>query len=81
MSLWVGFVGSLVFIAMIILLFKAGGSSSTSKGQAEKEFLRLCRGDKEMMERLITFEQERTPGQSRDAATRAAMHSFKRDNR
>lgn len=49
--------------------------------RAEAELLNLCNGDREMLERLIAFEQDRTPGQSREKAATAASCAIRRDNR
>ena len=48
--------------------------------KAERELLALCQGDAAMLERLITFEQKRTPGQTREEAARAASYAIRRDN-
>ena len=49
--------------------------------RAESELLQLCRGDKNVLERLIALEQDRTPGQSRVEAAKAASYAIRRDNR
>lgn len=49
--------------------------------KAESELLKLCNGDSEMLERLIAFEQDRTPGQGRAEAAKAASYAIRRDRR
>ena len=52
-----------------------------SRRRAEAELRRLCHGDAEMLERLVAFENDRTPGQSREEAAQAASYALRRDNR
>lgn len=49
--------------------------------RAERELLKLCQGDTDMLERLIAYEQKRTPGQSREEAAKAASYAIRRDSR
>ena len=67
-----------LFVAGVVMLLRGGAASGRD---AEKELLRLCRGDRDMMDRLIAHEQGRRHGRSREAAVKAAMDSLKRDNR
>ena len=48
--------------------------------RAEANLLQLCNGDRQMLERLIAFEQDRTLGQSREEAAKAAAFAIRRDN-
>lgn len=78
MNQWIGVLGAVILIVGFVFLLRRSGDSGEPR---EKELHRLCRGDKEMMERLISHEQEKRRGRSRDAAIRAAIESIKRDNR
>ena len=74
-------------IGLLIIGLLVAGVAMLLRGDAgpgqhaEKELFRLCRGDREKMNRLITYEQERRQGRSREAAVKAAIESLKRDNR
>ena len=59
------------------MLRKSAGSAKSR----ESELHVLCRGDREMMERLISYEEKRGKGRGREAAITAAIESLKRDNR
>jgi len=74
----IGIVGAVALIAGVVFLLRKAGDSG---GSREKELFRLCRGDREMMERLIAHEEKRRNGRSRDAAIKAAIQSLQRDNR
>ena len=78
MNQWIGVLAALILIAGFIFLLRRNADSGEPR---EQELYRLCRGDKEMMERLITHEQNRHQGRTREAAIRAAIESIKRDNR
>lgn len=70
-----------VFVVLILLAIRYGLATQGKKADAEKELFRLCRGDKEMVERLIALEISRGNNKSRERAAKAAAYSFKRDNR
>lgn len=78
MNQWFGVLGAIVLIAGLVFLLRGSAGSNESR---EHELYRLCRGDNEMMERLISHEQEKRQGRTREAAVRAAIDSIKRDNR
>ncbi len=78
MNQWLGLLGVIVLVAGFIFLLRKSADSNES---LEHELRGLCRGDREMMERLISHEVERGKDRSREAAVRAAIHSYKRDNR
>ena len=78
MNQWGGVLGAVILIVGLVFLLRR----STASGEPrEQELHRLCRGDKEMMERLISHEQEKRQGRTREAAVRAAIDAIKRDNR
>lgn len=68
-------------VVLVLLAFRYTQSNQDNNDGAEKELFRLCRGDKEMVERLIALEKRRGKIQSRRRAAKAAVYSFKRDNR
>jgi hypothetical protein len=74
----IGIVGSIALVAGVIFLLRNAGDSGSAR---EKELFKLCRGDREMMERLIAHEEQRKKGRSRNAAIKAAIQSLQRDNR
>ena len=78
MSQWIGVLGAVILIAGFFFLLRRRAGSGQ---QRDKELHRLCRGDSEMMERLIALEQAKRQGRTREAAIRAAIESIKRDNR
>lgn len=78
MNQWIGVLGAVVLIVGLVFLLRKSADSGEPR---EQELHRLCRGDKEMMERLISHEQEKRQGRTREAAVRAAIDSIKRDNR
>ena len=67
--------------AAIVFLLRAGARAFQSGDHSEKELLRLCRGDRQMMDRLIEHEIAKGRNKTRQAAIRAAIYSVKRDNR
>ena len=69
-----------VIIALIAIVY-ALVRNWIRRRRAESELLKLCHGDQRVLERLIAFEQDRTPGQSREEAAKAASHAIRRDNR
>ncbi|MEM7431145.1 MAG: hypothetical protein AAF351_04295 [Pseudomonadota bacterium] len=75
MAIIVASLGLLVFVA--VLYFMLRGSSGSAQ---EDELFRLCRGDHDMMERLVALEIERGDDKRRSAAVRAAIRSLKRDS-
>jgi len=79
MNQWIGVLGAVALIVGIVFLVRK--SASDTDEPREQELHRLCRGDKEMMERLVSHEQEKRQGRTREAAVRAAIDSIKRDNR
>lgn len=79
MNQWLAVLGTAAVVVGFILLLRKGAADSGAS--QESKLYRLCRGDKEMMERLITHEQEKRQGQSREAAVRAAIDAIRRDNR
>ncbi len=54
--------------------FKKGPSAS------ERELLGRCRGDREMLERLIRFEVSRRPNLTRAAAAASAVDRWKHEH-
>ena len=78
MNQWIGILGAVALIAGIIFLVRKSAGSAEPR---ESELYKLCRGDREMMERLIAYEEKRGKGRSREAAITAAIDSLKRDNR
>ena len=78
MSQWIGAVGAVVLIGLLVVLVRAAGGAGEDP---EKELFRLCRGDREMMDRLISLELTRGTNRNRKAAIKAAIYALKRDNR
>lgn len=78
MNQWIGLIGAAIVIALFIFLLRNSAGAAESR---EKELLRLCRGDREMMERLVSYELNRGQNKERKAAVKAAIDSLKRDNR
>ena len=78
MDQWIGILGGIALIVGFIFLMRR---PSDSAGLKEAELYKLCRGDRTMMERLISHEQERRKGCSREMAVKVAIDSIKRDNR
>ena len=78
MNQLIGIVGAIALVAGVIFLLRNAGDSESAR---EKELFKLCRGDREMMERLIAHEEQRKKGRSRNAAIKAAIQSLQRDNR
>ena len=77
MNQWIGILGAVALIAGLIFLLRKSADSAESR---ESKLHNLCRGDREMMERLISYEEKRGKGLSREAAITAAIDSLKRDN-
>lgn len=71
----------MAFIVVLLAVAYALVRNRFRRKKAELELLNLCHGDVDMLERLIEFEQERTPGQSRAAAAKAASYAIRRDRR
>jgi hypothetical protein len=78
MTQWFGLLGAAILIALFIILLRNSAGTAESR---EKELFRLCRGDREMMERLVSYELKRGQNKERKAAVKAAIDSLKRDNR
>lgn len=78
MNQWIGAAIAVTLIAGLVFLLRRSAGSAEPR---EQELHRLCRGDKEMMERLISHEQDKRQGRSRDVAVQAAIELLKRDNR
>jgi hypothetical protein len=72
---------AIVVIGVILFTLRYGASISGAGKKSEDELFLLCRGDKDMLERLIAREQKRNGSLSRSAAAKAAVYSIKRDNR
>lgn len=66
----------LALSAVIVALLR----NRIRRRRVERELLRLCQGDVELLERLIAFEQSRTPGQNREEAAKSASYAIRRDN-
>ncbi|MGH8530072.1 MAG: hypothetical protein ACRETN_09585 [Nevskiales bacterium] len=62
------------------LVFSAAGNRSKST-TGDSELLRLCHGDKALMERLVSLEIKRAPEVSRSEAVSRAFSALKRDHR
>ena len=67
----------LIALGVFVYAFKSGRKNKSF----EKELLQLCRGDKRQAERLIAHAQKRGKNLSREQAIKAAIYSYKRDNR
>ena len=70
-------IGAFLLGVALFWLLRQGGDSGAA---LENELFRLCRGDREMMERLIALEIDRGSDKRRIAAVRAAIRSLKRDS-
>ena len=68
---------AVIGLAAWLIWQAAKGSGSTDTD----ELYRICRGDEEKVERLIGAEQKRNPKLNRAQAVKAAVYSYKRDNR
>lgn len=71
-------------VAFLIALFAVGFAIVRNwirRRRAEAELLKLCHGSRDTLERLIAFEQSRTPDQTREEAAKAASYAIRRDNR
>lgn len=51
------------------------------RSSAEKKLFIACRGDQELVERLVAHEVSRRPGLSRREAVRSAFERLKNDQR
>ncbi|XCN71642.1 MAG: hypothetical protein Q3M24_15180 [Candidatus Electrothrix aestuarii] len=56
-------------------------SHKTPPSPEETLLLRICHGDKDRMERLISYEVDKNSGLSRHEAVRNAVYALQRDNR
>jgi len=65
-------------IAILIIVF-AVRSHKRGSPSAEGELLRLCRGDREQVDRLIAHERNRDSNISREKAIKDAIRSLRRD--
>ena len=79
MSQWLGIVGAGLLVVALILFLRRASDGAGYK--IEKELLSFCQGDRAMMERLIAQARDGRPDASRAEAARAAVESFRRDNR
>lgn len=71
----------IAFVILFLALYFYQKATSSGTQSSEEELFRLCRGDRQMLERLIALEQSRGKASSREMAAKAAVYSFKRDNR
>lgn len=78
--MWIGIGTAIAFVGLFVFLSRSGVTGFGSGDSSEKELFRLCRGDREMVERLIALEIDRGRNKNRNAAIRTAISSLKRDN-
>ena len=71
----------LVMVALVVGIFLWVLSRSSGGQNAEATLLRICRGNQEQADRLITGEMSRAPGITRQEAARRAAERYQRDNR
>ena len=57
------------------------GASQSTEYSSIKELSRICGGNTEQIKRLITAEQKRNEKLDYEGAAKAAIKSYKRDNR
>jgi hypothetical protein len=71
----------IVVIILAFLLLRANSTSVTAepKQSSDRELLRLCRGNRELAERLLRHELEEKPNINRNKALRLAIERIKRD--
>ena len=69
-----------LFLLLIIVLVKQSGAQAYNTNNSEEELLILCRGDRDLMERLISHELEKTPIKTRARAIGNAINLYIRDN-
>ncbi len=76
-----------ILAAVIIIVFlvrRFGGSATIKKAglgvDVEGDLLRVCRGDRAMVNRLIQHELDRKPDLSRTGATLMALSRLRDDN-
>ena len=78
----IGFLAILV-IAVLVYFFafkqKATNTSQNSLSEDEVTLLRRCFNDAAQMERMIAFEQRRSPSETRAQAVRSAIQSLKKN--
>ena len=70
----------LLFVAVVFMAFMAVWRRAPSRN-AETRLLRMCRGDRGQVERLIEGELRRSPGIARHEAAARAVRRYERDNR
>ncbi|MEZ4629381.1 MAG: hypothetical protein R2880_01430 [Deinococcales bacterium] len=71
----------LALAAILIFIYRLSQNRQRASKQLENQLLNLCRNDKEKMERLIHFEQQKAPELGRQQAIARAISSYQRDNR
>ena len=71
----------IIIIIILIASFLSWKKFKNSRISYEKELLNKCFGDKNTVERLISYELKRNPNLSREDAARNASESITRDNR
>ena len=72
---------TLALLLTVGVLWVAAPYGWGSRVSPEQRLLKLCRGNRERMERLIDYELERQPGIARETAIARAVLSIRRDNR
>lgn len=68
-------------IVALLVLLELRFWLTLRRRSAEKQLAKLCFGDTAQVERLVAQEQRRDPRLNRAQAVRAAIESYKRDNR
>ena len=75
----------MTFVSALVVLAAVGVCvwwlRGTRRPTPDERLVGLCHGDRSMAERLIAFEQKRSPGLSRTQAATRAIESRQRDNR
>jgi len=63
------------------LLWRAASNTNveTDKIDNSKELLRLCRGNRDLAERLLNYELEANPNLSQQQALKLAIERYRRD--
>ena len=79
---WLGLgLGVLVGVgAYYAQLGRLSGLSPRNHNTQYESLLKKARGDRALVERLISYEQKRVPTMSREEATRQALDRWRRDN-
>ena len=68
-------------IVVLLVILELWFWLSLRRRSAEKKLAKLCFGDAAQVDRLVAREQKRNPRLTRAQAVRAALESYRRDNR